>query len=293
MTKVLILGSTGMLGQALIKAAKKRNLDVYGMAIEKADFCFDITDDLKLKKLILDLKPEVVINTVAIVSIEKCEENPSKAYMINARPVSIIVRLCDDINAYFVQVSTDHYFTGDKDKRHTENDPIKLVNEYARTKYTAEKFALTYSNSLVLRTNIVGFRGDHANPTFIEWVLDSLNKSSQMKLFSDFFTSSIDVKTFAEILFDKILKIRPTDLLNFASSEVFSKKDFITYFATQLEFDITKQSTNSSVFDLKKVPRAESLGLDVTRCEGVLADKLPTMKMVVDNLIAEYKEKIL
>ncbi len=293
MTKVLILGSSGMLGQALLKAAKLKNFEVYGMAIQNADFCFDIMNDFELKKIILNLKPEIVINSVAIVNIDACEENPSQAYLINARPVSIIAKLCENINAYFVQISTDHYFTGDKNKKHTENDRVTLVNEYARTKYIAEKFALTYDNALILRTNIVGFRGDLSNPTFVEWVLDSLRKDNQIRLFTDFFTSSFDVTTFANIFFDKISTIRPTGLLNFAARDVFSKKDFIKYLAKQLGFDVEKKFIDSSVLELKNAARAESLGLDVSKAEKILKYKLPTMKMVADNLITEYKERFL
>lgn len=293
MMRILILGSTGMLGQAFMKVAKSRNLDCYGMAESGADFNFDVQNDQDLINLIKELKPDVVINTIAIVSIEKCEANPSLAYLINSRPVSIIAKLCSDVGAYFIQVSTDHFFVGDKDKKHSEVDRVNLVNEYARTKYAAEQFALIYLNSLVVRTNIVGFRGDLKAPTFIEWAINALQNRAQMVLFNDFFTSSIDVASFVNVIFDKVCKIKPTGIINLASSDVCSKKYFITCLSDRLNFDVKTHSIESSVFTLNPNIRAESLGLDVSLAEQVLNCKLPTVDKVVDNLVSEYEERFL
>lgn len=293
MSKILILGSTGMLGQALVNAAKIRNMNFYGMADSGADFNFDVQNDNVLTKLINDLRPDVVINTIAIVSIEKCESNPVLSYLVNTRPVGIIAKVCNEIGAYFIQVSTDHYFVGDKDKAHSELDRVVLINEYARTKYLAEALTLAYSNSLVLRTNIVGFKGDSKNPTFVEWVINAFINRTQIHLFNDFFTSSIDVNTFADIVFDKIYQKRPRGILNVASAEVFSKKNFIENLSTRLGFDVQNHSNESSVFSLNPHLRAESLGLRVSKVEHKLNCKMPTMKMVIDSLASEYESRFL
>ena len=40
------------------------------------------------------------------------------------------------------KISTDHFFTGDRDAKHRESDKVSLVNEYARTKYLGEILAM-------------------------------------------------------------------------------------------------------------------------------------------------------
>jgi len=195
--KVLVIGSTGMLGQALMCEMKKRGIDVIGIARSGADISCDIVDDQTLSNIILSIKPQIIINSAAMVSLAKCEEKPDYAYLINARSASIISEIALKTGIYFIQISTDHYYTGDRNRKHTEENPIRMINEYARTKYAAERFVLTNPNALVVRTNIVGFRNQIETPTFVEWAIQNIENNSPMTLFDDYFISSIHVTQFS------------------------------------------------------------------------------------------------
>ena len=287
--KVLVLGSTGMLGQALIKEALTHKFKVTGMARKNAGICCDITNDQALIEAIELIEPHVIINAAAIVNIKTCEEQPSLAYLVNARPVAILAEIARQKKIYLVQISTDHYYTGDINYQHNEMDAIRLPNEYARTKYMAECFALNSSMPLIIRTNVVGFRNQVNNPTFLEWVLDSLTNRTPMTLFNDFFTSSIDVTSFAKILFD-LLDKKCSGVLNVGSREVFSKRVFIEAIAHDLGINLLHTKVGSVLY-LNGIPRAESLGLDVSKVEQILGYKMPTMLQVIDELVATYKYK--
>jgi dTDP-4-dehydrorhamnose reductase len=283
---ILILGSTGMLGQTLMAEAQARNIQAYGAAKEHTEYLCDVSNDQDLSNLIRSLKPSVIINTVAIIDHMLCEKDPGHAYCVNARPASVIASLAQEIGAYVVHISTDHYYCDDGDKKHSEQDPVLLFNEYARTKYIAEVLALTYALTLVVRTNIVGFRYEKERPTFVEWIINSFNNKQPMTLFDDYFTSSIDVYHFSKILFDLIEK-KPTGILNISSSDVSSKKDFIESFAVGMKFDVSNVTTGS-VKKLQGARRANSLGLDVSRAQTLLGYSFPTKDMVIERLIKEY-----
>ncbi|MFZ3138506.1 MAG: SDR family oxidoreductase [Thermodesulfovibrionales bacterium] len=284
--KIIIFGSTGMLGQALLKETQNRNYSAIGIARKNADICADIMNDSVLRKILSTTKPDVVINTVAVVNLDECENNAAYAYLVNARPASILSDMCNRIDAYYVHISTDHYFTGDKDKKHDETYPVKIVNEYARTKYAGEFFALLNPQALVVRTNIVGFRNLKDHPTFLEWVIESLKKDIPITLFEDYFTSSINVTQVSTHLFDLINK-RACGVVNLASREVKSKKDFIEAIAHRLNIHLSRIEIGS-VFNLHGVPRAESLGLDVTKAENILGYRLPTFEQVISSIIKDY-----
>ena len=284
--KVIIFGSTGMLGQALQKEAQNRNHSITRIARKNADICVDISNDSSLKKILSAIKPDVVINTVAIVQHDECENNPAKAYLVNARPASILSDMCNKIDAYYVHISTDHYFTSDKDKKHDETYPVTILNEYARTKYAGEVFALLNPKSLVVRTNIVGFRHLPNYPTFLEWVLNSIKNDLPMTLFEDYFTSSINVTQFSTYLFDLINK-SPAGIVNLSCRDVSSKKEFIEAIAHGLNVHLS-QVTAGSVFNLQGALRAESLGLDVTKAETILQNHLPTSEEVISSIIKDY-----
>ena len=288
--KVLVLGSTGLLGQSLIKSLKskkdgKKDVIVVGLARKNAEVNLDITNSEHLISALDQIKPNIIINSTALVDHNLCEEKPDFAYLINARPIDVLSAWSDKNSAYFIQISTDHYYVGDKNKKHNEEDKINIVNEYARTKYLGEKLALINQNSLVIRTNIVGFR-NQPQPTFLEWALQSLKTGSKMNLFNDYFTSSIHVKQLAEIIFD-IIKLKPAGTLNVSSSEVSSKETFIIALAKK--FNLNLNNYNSiKVADSGLIKRAESLGLDTRKVESILGYKMPDLKEVIQSIYEEY-----
>lgn len=284
--KIAVIGASGMLGQALCHEAASRNFQVYGIARGNADYCFDITRFSGLTGFLEGIKPDVVINAAAETSLVSCEQDPCAAYLVNARSVANIAEVCALTGAYFVQVSTDHYFCGDRYRRHDETASVQLVNEYARSKYAGEAFALTYARSLVVRTNIVGFRR-RGQPTFVEWAINALNTGSRMTLFEDFFTSSIHVAAFSKALLD-LLPLEPTGILNIAAHDVCSKKIFIEMLADSMGAD-TGNTVTGSVKKLADARRADTLGLDVGKAEKLLGYELPSSRQVVDALVDEYR----
>ena len=289
MSKILLLGSTGLLGQALLKEAKRRNIEIVGVAHFNADFNLNITHDNALTKLIQEQKPNVVINTCAIVNHKLCDEDTKLAYDVNARPSAVLANLADEFGFYYVYISTDGYYNGDGNLKHSPEDKIWLLNEYARTKFAGEKFALTNKQALVVRTNIVGFRGKKEQPTFVEWVINSFKSCAEMTLFDDYYTSSITVTQFSKALFDLIGK-KPSGILNLASSEVASKEKFIKELANVLGFTLNNPKIDS-VKNLTTSKRADSLGLDVSVAENLLGYNLPDLKEVISQINSEYLER--
>lgn len=287
--RILVIGATGMLGQALMAEGAERHADIIGLARSGADINIDIRNDEVLSRALGEVQPSIVINAAAITSLDACEGNPGNAYAVNARAVSIISEATRCNGAYLVQISTDHYYVNEGLRQHAENDPVYLINEYARTKYAGECFALVSGNSLVVRTNIVGFRGRVHAPTFVEWALQGLREQSPITLFDDFYTSSIDVGHFSRAVFD-LLPSRPVGVLNLASSVVKSKKEFVAALAMAVGLNVDHCDVGS-VKTLSGMRRAESLGLDVSKAEALLGYSLPDMGRVIDNLAHEYRQR--
>lgn len=287
--KLLIIGSTGMLGQALCREARFRGISYTGISRSSKEHAVDLTDASALLSAVYDSMPTVIINAAAETSIIACENDPGHAYQTNTRVVGILANVCRDLGAYLIQVSTDHYFTGDLNSRHDELASVHLLNEYARTKYAGEQFALTCPGALVVRTNIVGFRHKPAYPTFVEWVIEKLEGRERMPLFEDFYTSSIDVTAFSSAILD-LQEIRPSGILNLASREVCNKLQFITSLALKLEIPM-HDAYVESLRSLPGATRAESLGLDVTKAESLLGYALPSLDEVTQSIANEYRRR--
>lgn len=278
-----------MLGQALCREASRHGYEAVGIAHSGCDCTIDITNDIQLVECIANIRPEIIVNAAAMTSLAECESDPGRAYRVNARAGGVLAEICRSQGAYLVQVSTDHYFTGDGAAQHAETAPVRLVNEYARTKFAGEAFARTCPGALVVRTNIVGFRG-RGTPTFAEWAIGALQSGAPVRVFDDFFTSSIDVGSFAKAIFH-ILPARVSGILNLASREVASKKTFISLLAAELGLGHVPLLVGS-VAGLADAQRAESLGLAVAKAEGLLGYELPTTREVIQAVVREYQGRI-
>lgn len=282
----LVFGASGMLGLQLLRELRARGHRVEGASRHGPDHVVDVCSGEETASLIRRAAPAVVWNAAAIVNLALCERDPAAAYAVNARAVCVMAQACRETGARFVQVSTDHYYVGHGALRHDEQAEVNLVNEYARTKFAGEAFALTNRDALVLRTNITGFRGAASQPTFAEWGFYSVLGDRPVTLFDDMHASTLDARSFCKAACD-LLESGATGIVNVASGDVATKKVFIETLAQRLGRTLSKASAGS-VRGLEP-QRADSLGLDVCRAETLLGYRLPGLTAVVDALIAEYK----
>ena len=280
--KALVFGSTGLLGRAFLKQLKNCNIEPIGVARSNANYCINLLKMDTLTRIISESNVDLVINCAAIVSLIECEKNPIKAKKINSDLVYVLARACSKYDKKFIHISTDHFYINDKKLLHKETDEIKIVNQYAMTKRIGELNALRFDDSLVVRTNITGLRGINSKPTFFEWLYSSLINKSEISLFTDFYTSTISAELLAKYsIIASNLGLK--GLINIASSECISKKDFALLLAKNLstKFEYFKDSSVSEL----ELKRANSLGLDCTKVEKVLKIKMPDADQVIKNLI--------
>ena len=279
---VLIFGATGTLGQALLRAAKARGLGFVGAARRGADRAIDVTDAAAIDTLIHTERPDIVVNCAAITDLDACEREPAAAYLVNARAAALMAAASAAAGARFVHISTDHFFDGPGAALHDEGAAIRLVNEYARSKHAGETLALAVPGTLALRTNLAGWRGWPARPSFIEWAASALRQDGAVTGFSDFFTSTIDADALAAAIFD-LLARGATGLLNVGACEAVDKATFLRAFARALGVP-AERVRDGSVRSLA-TPRATGLGLDVRRAEVILGYRLPDHEAVIAALL--------
>ena len=281
MSVAVILGSTGLLGQAVSRELTSRGYSTRGIARSGAEIDADAGDADSLASILRAEQAELVINCAALTDLSACERDPDLAHRINAGPAQLIAELSEELGYRSVYVSTDHYWQGDGRRLHAEDAPVRLVNEYARSKHAGERFALSGSGpALAIRTNIVGVRAWKGRPTFAEWAAGAIRRGESLTLFDDFFTSPITAAGLAVAIAD-LLEIGAEGLLNVAASEATSKLEFVLALAQAMSKNINYEV--GSVSGLEP-PRANSLGLDVSRAEGLLRRPLPDADAVTAQL---------
>ena len=282
----VILGSTGLLGKTLLDIGKKRNLSVLGLSRNTKKYKFDFLKINQLLKILKLLKPKVIINAAGIVDIDFCEKHFKEAKLVNSLPLKYLAKFSKENNIKLVQISTDHFFSGDKNKKHKENNKITILNNYAKTKLLAEQYSKLHNDHIVIRTNFTGLRKKASQQTFLEWILQSFKQKKTIFLFNDFYCSTIDVNSLSNIVYD-LIHLNYKGLINIGSRDVFTKKQFAKELMKILK--LNKNLIKDGSVKKLKTKRAESLGLNVAKVEKILKYKMPSINQVCNNLIKDIK----
>ena len=150
MNKVMIFGTGGQLGRELAKIYPD-SVSVYHSSA-KGGITADLSDPALISEIIRVEGPDVVINAGAIANVDLCERDHALAYSVNGEAPGMMARACRDIGARFVHVSTDYVFDGSQGNYSEESVP-NPINYYGLSKLVGDVNALSYPDSLVVRTS--------------------------------------------------------------------------------------------------------------------------------------------
>jgi dTDP-4-dehydrorhamnose reductase len=147
--KTLVIGSSGQLGQDLMKV-----LGEEAVGLTHADI--DVTDGVGVSRLLREHKPDWVINTAAFHRVDDCELNPTLAFAVNASGAANVARAAAETGAGIVFYSTDYVFGGEGRPRHdphTESSLPDPYNVYGVSKLAGERMVMNANpRHLVIRS---------------------------------------------------------------------------------------------------------------------------------------------
>ena len=159
--KILITGSNGQLGNELQKivatgkaeigavSEEIKNAEVFAMDVDT----LDITNLEQVKKVLNEVKPDVVINCAAATNVDGCEANQDLAFKINSLGPRNLAMVAEELGAKIVQVSTDYVFSGVGETPLKESDLVAPVSVYGKTKLLGEEFVREFSSKYyIVRT---------------------------------------------------------------------------------------------------------------------------------------------
>lgn len=193
--KILITGSSGMLGRALCEQLSGK-YEVAGLDIIKPTAngqrpttfvgC-DITDREKTIDAIASAKPNMVIHTAAYTDVDDCEENPEKAHRVNARGSETVALACQRCGALLCYISTDFVFDGEKKSAYTESDSPKPINAYGKSKLDGEKFVQSIlKDFIIVRSSWLFGKGGR---NFVDTLLNKAKSEKRIEVVDDQFGS--------------------------------------------------------------------------------------------------------
>jgi dTDP-4-dehydrorhamnose reductase len=276
--RILVTGASGLLGGKVASLALKRGHTVFsaynehpaeaGIALK-----LDITNAGGVKEAVCSIKPDSIIHTAAYTNVDGCEENRDLAWRVNAEACKHLATSSADAGAHLVYVSTDYVFDGERGLYREEDKP-NPINHYGYTKLMGEEFVKQYAKSwCIARTSVIyGWGGSKLN--FATWIIENLEKGSQVRVLVDQYVSPTLNTNLAQMLIE-IAERRLCGILHTAGASRVSRYEFAKKLASahRLNPDLIAPARMGEIHWKAKRPKDSSL--DVSMCLRTLKESKP------------------
>ena len=252
--RILILGSTGVLGSTLNLFLKNKKLNLFFISRKKNlkshKYLKDFTNYKKLEKIITTIKPEIIINCMGVTKFHNDYGNIKNTKFINTNLPIHLSKFCLKKKIFFLHISTDCVFSGNKGN-YSDTSKKDAKDLYGLSKNKGEiknKFSST------IRTSFIGPE-TNSNKSLLNWFL---SQKKQVNGYSKAFFSGLTSVELSKIIYEYFIikkdfynqiiniggkKISKYDLLKIVKI-IFNKKiNIINYSRFKID-----RSLNSSKF---------------------------------------------
>lgn len=237
--KIIVLGASGMLGNAVVRVlSESRNLEVYGAVRSEGVRRYfdgetakrlrvggDVEQPDRLLELLADVKPDVVVNCIGLVKQLAEADDPLRAIPINALLPHRLARLCAVGGARLIHMSTDCVFSGNRGM-YSEEDAADATDLYGRSKYMGE---VDYPNAVTLRTSIIGHELN-GQRSLLNWFL---SQEGWVKGYTRAIFSGLPTVELARVIRDFVIPKPELHGVYHVSSQAISKYDLLRLVADQ------------------------------------------------------------
>lgn len=179
--KVLVLGVTGMLGNAVYRVFSQSDAyETWGTLRSNSGKRYfladsqsrlvsgvDVLDQDALVSVFNRIRPNVVINCIGLIKQLAQANDPLTALPINAMLPHRLAHYCELVGARLIHVSTDCVFSGCTGM-YAEEAASDATDLYGKSKYIGELH--DQDNAITLRTSIIGHELE-SQYALIDWFL--------------------------------------------------------------------------------------------------------------------------
>jgi dTDP-4-dehydrorhamnose reductase len=281
--KILILGSNGFYGKQLKIFLNKKKIKVFSDTKIK-NYLKGRNGKFFLNRILVSVKPNVIINLVANTDVNFCERNKVEAKKSNVDFTKNLIYLIlkNKIKSHLIHFSTDQVYSGKGNHSEKRTAP---KNYYGITKLRGETYAKKIPCS-ILRLNFVGKSNNTKNLS--NWIISNLKKNKKINVFKNIFFNPIHISTLNNLII-RVLNKPANGTFNLGSKTKISKANFALNLCQILKFDTKKLRKIN--YEKKKigVERPLDMSLNVSKFEKTFKCKLPTIKEEIVKLAKEFR----
>lgn len=253
--RVLVLGASGMLGNAVLRVFAESNcFEVIGTvrAARMVELLpsnvqsrvitgVDVENMDSLLAVFNQAKPDFVINCIGLVKQLSDAGDPLQALPINSVLPHRLARLCEISCARLVHMSTDCVFSGNKGM-YSERDFPDAKDLYGRSKLLGE---VDYPNAITLRTSIIGHELEGGR-SLVGWFL---SQTDSVRGFSKVIFSGLPTVEIARVIRDYVFPNSELHGIYHVSADPINKYDLLRMLADAYGKDIVIEKDDNYVID--------------------------------------------
>jgi dTDP-4-dehydrorhamnose reductase len=222
--KIVILGSTGQLGQTLQKKLSQRPKTKV-LALDRSTF--DLTLPIfKQPLLIKGFKPDYIVNCAGYTHVDKAESEIDKAMLTNGYCLKGLSEFANSLKAHLIHISTDFVFDGSKNRPYKENDSCNPLSMYGRSKLLGEQLIQQHcESSTIFRTS---WLYTNSHPCFLKTMLRLASERNELKVVDDQVGTPTSANSLADalIIYMNESNLRAKEVYHFSNLGVASWYDF-------------------------------------------------------------------
>jgi dTDP-4-dehydrorhamnose reductase len=194
--RVLITGGRGLLGKEIVDAFHDR----FELRVTDREEC-DVTKFPECIREIERFRPEAAIHCAAYTAVDRAEAEQELAHAVNATGTGNMARACRERGILLVTFGTDYVFDGEASRPYREEDPVRPLSAYGKSKLAAEE-ALRESGAdhLLVRTQWLYGPGGR---NFVLTILEKARRCETLRVVSD----QAGCPTFSRDLAKAVLKL--------------------------------------------------------------------------------------
>lgn len=236
--RALVIGASGMVGGALVRALEANGWQVLGTTHSRPGagrLPLDIRQPAAVLACVRQSAPSVVFLAAAFANVDACEDDPERARSINVDGVGNVARAARDVGARLVFYSSDYVFDGRRGP-YAEDDQPNPISVYGRTKLEGERStAELVVNHLIIRTTGV-YGWDRSSTNFAMQVWQRLSAGDRMRVASDQVSTPTLVDNLAEVSV-RLVESGVTGVVHVAGKDLLPRADFARRLAVAFALD--------------------------------------------------------
>ena len=202
--RILIVGGNGQLGNCIRKiAADFENRYEFNFTDSQT---LNITNRDSVSDVFYDFKPHFCINASAYTAVDLAENEPEKAFAVNAEGVANLAEACEEYNCVLIHVSTDYVFDGETNISYSEDSFTNPQGVYGASKLKGEELATDINpKTIVIRTS---WLYSEFNKNFVKTMLNLFSQKDELGIVADQFGQPTNANDLAEAIM-KIIETEP------------------------------------------------------------------------------------